>query len=243
MSEGALDRKKFEAIEAYVLGTMSAEERARFEQDMSSDAALRAEVELQRENMHAVELGGVERMLRSIAAEELSAERAPQESGKRYWMYAAAIVLLGIGAAWWSTRTPLNEQLYTEHFTPDPGLPVEMGVTADPAFADAMVAYKLGDYAEARTKWDRLLNDQPRNDTLIFYIASAALAEGDPDSAIKGFKQEAEDVSSPFHDKSRWYLFLSYVRAGRIADAQALRLDTDPVYGERVRSIIGRLKP
>jgi hypothetical protein len=243
MSEGALDRKKFEAIETYLLGTMAAEERARFEAEMKADAVLRAEVELQHENMMAVELGGMTRTLRSIAAEEQAADEGSQQAGgRRYWMYAAAILLIGIGAAWWFTRAPLNEQVFAEHFVADPGLPVEMGVTKDPVFADAMVAYKLGDYAEARHKWSELLITRPQNDTLSFYIASAALAAGDTEAAIAAFQGPANEPSSIFHGRSRWFLFLAYVRGDRIAEAEALQLNNDPVYGEGVRAILDQLK-
>jgi hypothetical protein len=235
MSEGALDRKKFETIEAYVLDTMSAEERVRFEQDLSADPALRAEVDMQRENMMAVELGGLTRTLRSLSAEENGVDE--RRSGPRYWMYAAAVVLLGIGATWWFTRPPLNERLFAQYFVADPGLPVEMGVANDPAFADAMVAYKLGDYPEARAKWSRLREQRPGNDTLDFYVASAALAVGDAEASITDLKRIVENSGSPFHDKSRWYLFLAYLHTDRSNDAWALGLENDPLYGEQVRTI------
>ena len=46
MSEGALDRPTFEAIESYVLERMTADERAAFEQRLTTDRALRDEVDL-----------------------------------------------------------------------------------------------------------------------------------------------------------------------------------------------------
>ncbi|MBL0036010.1 MAG: hypothetical protein IPP26_09620 [Flavobacteriales bacterium] len=63
MTQGTLDRNSFEAIEAYVLDRMHADERIRFEQRIAMDAALRAEVDLERDNIRAVELGGMSRML------------------------------------------------------------------------------------------------------------------------------------------------------------------------------------
>ena len=54
-----------------------------------------------------------------------------------------------------------------------------MGGTDNPAFHDAMVAYKLGEYREARGKWAPLLHVDPTNDTLRFYVGSASLAGGD----------------------------------------------------------------
>lgn len=236
MSQGVLDRSRFEAIEAYVLGTMSADERLRFEQDLGSDVALRAELALQRENIHAVELGGMARTLKSIAAETQVEEQHAKRGWSTYLKYAAVIAVIATGGIWLLTRTSANEDLFTEYYAADPGLPVAMSATDDPAFADAMVSYKEGKYAEARTKWSALLLQEPQNDTLHYYIASTALADGDADAAIKFFL--GVDASSSFHDKSRWFLFLAYVRSGRTADARAMGLEDDREYGERARSIL-----
>ena len=63
MSKAALRQERFETIEAYLLGTMGDAERLAFEQELASDADLRAEVEAQRENTLAVELGAFTRTL------------------------------------------------------------------------------------------------------------------------------------------------------------------------------------
>ena len=122
MSNGALDRPTFEAIESYVLDRMDALEREAFEQRLAGDATLRAEVELERENIRAVELGGVARLLKGIAAED--GAQASGTNWARYLKYAAMIAVLISGAIWWSMRPSLNERLFAEYFVADPGLPV-----------------------------------------------------------------------------------------------------------------------
>lgn len=236
MKQGTLDRPTFETIEAYVLERMPAEERARFERRLAEDTDLREEVELERENIQAVELGGLTRMLKGIAQEERTEEGASTR-WSAILKYAAVVAAIVTGAIWWMMRPSLNEKLFADHFTPDPGLPVAMGGTNDPAFADAMVAYKLGEFAEARTKWSTLLAREPANDTLLYYIANAWLAQGEPEKAIPMFASVVGTPSSVFHDRSRWFLYLAYVRNGELAKARALDLATDPTYGERVRAI------
>lgn len=240
MSDGVLDRSTFEAIEAYVLERMNAAERMAFEQRMAGDAALREEVELERENIRAVELGGVTRMLKGIVAE--GAARVNGANWSRYLKYAAAVAVLIAGAIWWSIRPPHHERLFTEHFAADPGLPVAMGTTAVPVFADAMVSYKEGRYAEARAKWSPLLQDEPMNDTLRYYMASAWLAEGDAAAAIPMLKSVSEEEASTFRVKAKWYLFLAYVRNGRTGDAMALGFADDPIHAERANAIKSELK-
>lgn len=240
MIEGTPDRPTFEAIEAYVLERMSPIERAAFEQRMAGDTSLRAEVELERENIQAVELGGLSHTLRAITTAE-RAEEGMSMQWTRVLKFAAMIAAIVTAAIWWVNRAPLNEQLYAEHFTPDPGLPVAMGITGAPAFADAMVAYKLGDFTEARTKWASLLAKDPTNDTLRYYIASAWLAENNTQQAVAMLEKLAQEPASVFHGRARWYLFLVYVHNGRTAEAKALNMQGDPVYADRVRSILARL--
>jgi hypothetical protein len=237
MSRAALDRPTFETIEAYVLDRMSAGERAAFEERLAGDEALRAEVVLERENIHAVELGGITRLLKEIGAEESKAKGAGGWSG--YLKYAAMFAVLATVSVWWLSRPNKAERLFAEHFVPDPGLPVAMGAVVDPAFSDAMVAFKLGHYAEARAKWTPLLQREQRNDTLLYYAASAALADDDADAAIPLFSDVGR--TSPFYGKSRWYLFLAYIRSGRVDDARAMDMPGDAVYGDRVRSILAEL--
>ncbi len=241
MIEGTLDRPTFEAIEAYVLERMSPDERAAFEQRMAADASLRAEVDLERENIQAVELGGLSRMLTGIAQQDRSDEESGPAKWTRVLKYAAMFAAIVTAAIWWVNRAPLNEELYAEHFTPDPGLPVSMGTTSEPAFADAMVAYKLGDYAEARTKWAPLLAQEPMNDTLRYYIASAWLAEKRTEQAVPMLEALVKEPASPFASRARWYLFLAYLREGEIVKGEALDLDKDPTYGERAQTILARL--
>jgi len=243
MSEGTLDRKRFESIEAYVMGRLSPADRERFELDMATDPALRKEVELQRDNTLAIELGGMDRLLKQVRSEQRDAPGTRDNGWTSYLKYAAAIALLIAGALWWMNKPTTNERLFAEHFVADPGLPVPMSSTDDAAFHDAMVAYKLGDHAEARGKWSALLNTKPDNDTLRYYIAQAAIAEGDADSAIPLLEQVVADASSVFSSKARWALFLAHLKRGDRAAMQALHLDDDAVYGDRARAILAALEP
>ncbi len=238
MSKEALGQSRFEAVEAYLLGTMSAADRTSFELELGADGELQTEVQLQRENMLAVEMGGMRQTLGAIMAEDR--ERS-SVTWPHYLKYAAAAAVLLIGALWWLTRPSLNERLYAEYHQADPGLPVPMSATRDPEFQDAMVAYKMGQYKEASSKWGKILAAAPGNDTLAYYIASAHLSAGDAAGAIPLFKIVGNSPSSVFRDKANWYLFLSYLHEGRFAEMRAMRLDQDSTYGERAAGILGKI--
>lgn len=242
MSEGALHKDRFEAIEAYLLGTMDPASRDLFEQEIGTDPTLRDEVELQRENTLAVELAGITRTLHAVRSAHH--DSAPSSFGGNWTMYlkyAAMLAVLVLGALWWYGQPAENERLFAEYYVEDPGLPVPMSAVGDPVFQDAMVAYKLGDLAEARTKWGNLLQLEPSNDTLLFYIANTYLSEGDAKAAIPLFQAVADAPSSAFHDKARWFLFLAYLHEGRLGELPDTTLVNDPAHGEQVRAIRSRI--
>lgn len=244
MSKAALRQDRFEAIEAYLLGTMSDTQQVAFELELTSDADLRAEVEAQRENTLAVELGAFTRTLASAAEAEGSKEDGSLRgsSWAPYLRYAAAVALVMGATLWFIGRPSANERLFAEHYVADPGLPVPMSATDDHVFQDAMVAYKLGDYAEARAKWAGLAQERPDSDTLRFYIACATLGEGDATAAVPLLKGVGDEGRSVFARKARWFLFLAYVKQDAVTEALAVPLDDDATYGERVRAIKAELR-
>ncbi|HNU55280.1 MAG TPA: hypothetical protein PKN30_01730 [Flavobacteriales bacterium] len=218
-----LDRDTFEAIEAYALGTMPAAEREHFEERLRTDPALRAELEQQRDHIRAVELGGLQRALKDIAQQQ--AASGNRRSWTPYLKVAAAVAVVMCAALWYALRPTTGERLYAAHFSPDPGLPVAMSAADDHAFQDAMVAYKLEDYAEARAKWSALLTERPQNDTLRYYTAMAALGAKEVRTAIPLLEAVRMDASSPFADQASWYLFLAYTHEGDTTNANTIRFD------------------
>ncbi len=240
MSGRTITQQQFEQLEAYILHRMEAAEKARFETMLEQDPVLRAAYEMQREHMLALELAGMEALLREMAAEP-EAKRSGGPGPGRWLKYAAAVVLLLAGGVWWATRPSATERAFAEHHWPDPGLPVPMHITKDPLFQDAMVAYKLGEAKEAADKWRSILALGPANDTLIYFIAQAELQLGDAAAAGQGFAVVAADSSSVFRAKARWYLYLALLRQGDFAGMDSLQMEQDPLYGERARDIRGQL--
>lgn len=241
MSAHDLDTERFETIEAFLLGKMTAEARTAFVAAMESDADLREEVEVQRDNMHAVELGVFTRVLHEVSAKNET--RSSTSHGWTQVLKYAAVVALCVGAAlWWMTRPTLNERLYAEYHVADPGLPVPMSISKDPVFHDAMVSFKMGEYEEARTKWAPLLQLDPGSDTLRYYTASALLEMDSTKEAVSLLEGIAADSSSQFSRKAQWYLFLTYLRTGRTDQLGTIHLDDDPIYGARVQAIKAQLR-
>ncbi len=237
----ALDKPTFERIEAYVLGRLSADERLAFEQRLATDAALRSEVDLERENIMAIELGGLQRVLKQVRAEQVT-EQGSGGSWISYLKYAAVVAVL-FGAAWWYiTRPNINERAFANHYAADPGLPVAMSAAHDHAFHDAMVAYKLGDNDEAITKWSALLKEKPSNDTLRYFIGCAELNADRADRAAPLLLSVADQQGSAFAAKARWFGFLALVRSGDLVTARAVPFAVDHPYATKAKMVLAELE-
>ena len=235
-----MDRGTFETIEAYVLDRMPPADRIAFEGRLERDPDLRDEVELQRENIHAIELGGFMRSVKEIISEQKESEPSGR-SWYRWIGYAASIAVMITIAVWWSLRQPVHERLFTEYFRPDPGLPVTMGIADDAAFSEAMILYKEERFEEAHTEWMALLQAEPSNDTLLFYSGISALAANGPSAAIAPLRSVAANDRSVFHERAQWYLFLAHVRIG---DVDAARESVQPLHAEeaaKARTILNEL--
>lgn len=243
MNQSILDRTRFERIETYLLDRMGLEERAHFQQELLEDPSLQAELELQRENTLAIELGGMDRQLKQLRAEHAEQPSASHGKWTGLLKYAAAVALLIGAALWYMARPNVNEKLYAEFHVADPGLPVPMSATSKPIFHDAMVDYKMGNFDKAIAKWQTQLADSPDNDTLRYYIAAAHLEAGELNAAIELYQGLVENSATTFRSKAEWYLFLAYLRAGNEAAVRATVVAPDSPYASRIVTIKERLGP
>ena len=99
-------------------------------------------------------------------------------------------------------------------FTPAPGLPTTLGATDYPEFAEGMVAYKLGDYAEARRWWLPLTGQDVANDTLNYYVGVSYLATTQTDSALFYLRRVADAPKTSYGSSARWYMALGHLQEG-----------------------------
>jgi len=107
-----------------------------------------------------------------------------------------------------------NQQLYATYFQPDPGLPTTMSSSTDFLFFEAMVFYKQGDYEKAITKWDPLLKEKPKNDTLNYFLGVAHLANENEDEAITFLQWASEHQQSRFLSDIYHYLGMAHLKQG-----------------------------
>ena len=102
-----------------------------------------------------------------------------------------------------------------------------MGVSDNYEFDKAMVDYKMGDYDKALKTWEGLLKDNANNDTLNYFIASAHLADNNPESSLAFFDKVIGSTNSVFLQDAQWYKALILLNKGNKQEAINLLQKTE----------------
>ncbi|MEQ9438256.1 MAG: tetratricopeptide repeat protein [Cyclobacteriaceae bacterium] len=251
-----MDELTFERIESYLQGTLTPAEREQFEADMRKDETLREEVTLQRQLISSIETESVRQLLENIHEENFSEvpveeeEETPvvpmQPRRRLPYMAVAASVALLVLAGWWffMQQSPSPESLYAAYFTPAAGLPTTLGYSENTDFAEGMVSYKMEEYAEAVQWWQPLLQADPTNDTLNYYLGVASLANEQAPEAIDYLTQVIETSSSVYNADAQWYLALAYLQNNEVEPAKALLTELsqrEGAYREQSRELLEEL--
>ncbi|WPP49743.1 tetratricopeptide repeat protein [Catalinimonas niigatensis] len=244
-----MDELLFEKIEAYLQGQLTPEERELFEANLAENEELAAEVTLQQELIHSIETESLRQLLEQIH-EENFAEETPVVSIQRqrflpYMAVAASLSLLVIGWWYFTSQQSSPTALYSAYFSPAAGLPTTLSYTRNAQFSEGMISYKLGDYAEAREWWQPLLEADPENDTLNFYVGIASLAEEQADLAIEYLNKVEENTLSVYHIDAQWYLALAYLQNEQPAKAKEILsslTEKESAYREESQEILSKLQ-
>ena len=232
-----ISQEMFEQIESYLLGRMDAVQRQAFEQAMANDVQLRNEVALQRKLIATVEAGSFIEQPGAGTSTTPAVPAPVRTMNRRWWYAAAAALIITIGATWWLRRTETASQdLYTQYFHADPGLPVAMSSTHAYTFYDGMVSYKEGKYKEATAMWTKLGNEKGFTDTLQYFIGVAHLNNNALPEANQYLLPVANNNTSVWKGKATWYLALSYIKVDN--RTEAVRWLTQLPNDERAKQLL-----
>lgn len=210
-----ISQEEFEQIEAYLNGQLSNEDMHIFEKKIENK-----EFKAKFEDIKTVLIGIETQTLKEQLNEfhkEFSSEQKPITQQVKvktlHWkkIAIAAILVIGLGS-FWIFNGNSNSRLYSEYFTPDPGLPTTMSSNANYEFYEAMVDYKQGNYNKATKKWKIMLATKPKSDTLNYFIGSALIADKKVNEAINFFKTVTELNNSSFKNEANYYLGLAQLK-------------------------------
>ncbi len=241
MNDSDITQELFERIEKYLLQKMSTEERLSFEKEMAVDPVLLGEVNIQRKLIKSVLTGSMKEQLESIHIE--TQKETEKKSNRALWMGLAAGVAILLATGLYLINSPdLNEQLFAENASIDPGLPVPMSASNNFAFHDAMVDYKNEQYEKAISKWQVLQKENPNNDTLTYYIGACYFNSKQYQKAITQFDEVNKNNTSVFRNKSQWYEVLSLLQTKQTERIEKIIPYSNSPYEQKILRIREALK-
>lgn len=203
------------------------------EEDMHKlDESLKANAGLDLKNKEEVEHYELVMSIKKLALKE-ELEQIHQKRKSRFkirWVKYAAMAAGVLLAVFYFLKP--KEDLYQTYFYTDAGLPVVMGLNTNLAFAKAMNAYKMGNYAEAQEQFTSLAKEKPGNDTLNYYIAMSSLNQNKSDLGVRELEQIGS--SSVFYDKALFFRALVDIKNNNKKDAQELLSKSKHPHAERL---------
>jgi len=234
---------KNELMEQYLLGQLTGELLAAFEEKLASDAAFRQEVALEKailKNLRkvgrqewALKLENFHQEMESAGAEEtpvipLKRPIASEDkfySKKVFFAIAATIVLLLLATIILITiNNKTNPQsIFVAYYEPYPSveqvtrnLPNNIVTERTKAFG----FYNNGNYSEAIKSFNSILANG-EDEVVLFYLGNAYLSANKPQEAENTFISYLHKYKE-FEVESKWYLGLSYLKQEKVKQARQL---------------------
>ncbi|MCB0400189.1 MAG: tetratricopeptide repeat protein [Winogradskyella sp.] len=220
-----ITQEEFENIEAYLNHSLSKDDLLIFENRLQKEEGFASKVDDIKTILSGIETQALKEQLDKFHDEMPSTVKDTDvfEPKVKYLQWrkiaVAAALIIAAGSFWFLNRNS-NEQLYAEFYSPDPGLPTTMSSTDNYEFYEAMVAYKQGHYEDALNTWTNQLKTKVGNDTLIYFVGSALLADKKESEAISYLKEVTNNDDSVFKNDAFYYLGLAYLKEGNIEQAK-----------------------
>ncbi|MBK5213272.1 MAG: hypothetical protein JJE55_06400 [Flavobacteriaceae bacterium] len=133
------------------------------------------------------------------------------KSGNNLLKYVATfIILIGLGSLLVFNNLNSSSKLYSKYYQEDVGLPVFMSSNSRVLFNESMNAYKDDDFKSSLNGFEKLLQNNPKNDTLNYYLGCSYLEINELEKSILSFQKV--DDNSVFKEKSEFRLALVYLK-------------------------------
>lgn len=214
----------FEMLDRYNDGLVSVAEKIKIEEKLLKDSMWQEEWALLQGMVYTIQEAGESEMREKFQAwrEPRLDSTSPAKASIRFLtshrIAAGIAILAGLGLAiclyaLFAKDSP-DSQLFAQHFGPAPGLPIKSGKTE--WYRNANQFYRDGDYSESAKIYGKLsrTHEYAMNDTVLFYLGAAELANGNSGKAISPFNTVLSMSLSDFRQRTEWYLSLAYLSEG-----------------------------
>lgn len=230
-----------ELIDSYLLGKLNNAQQDSFDERLKADSEFLKMYKEQKAIAGIIEEYNLKKSLDEYHSE---IKDEPEKKWLTPGLFAlAASLLLLIGVSSWAIFYTGNssQKLFSENFRPDPGLPTTMGTVSQYEFYYGMVSYKRKEYNEAILRWEPLYAADPKNDTLVYFLGVANLANGNARQAENYLKLANENPESAFFQDILYYLALAYLKENKIEEAKEILAETNSSAGIELLKQIRKL--
>ncbi|MFD0964812.1 tetratricopeptide repeat protein [Pseudofulvibacter geojedonensis] len=128
----------------------------------------------------------------------------------------AASVILLIGAFFFFSHSPNNQELFNEYYNTYPNIYTQKGSENEnkTIFEKTMILYDAKQYSLAKQNFEVIAAKNTLSDAESFYYGATLLELKNTKQAIQQFNGIAND--SPLYKDAQWYLALSYIQVNNI---------------------------
>ncbi len=218
-----------EIIDKYLRGELDAEQMESFSKSLESDITLQKKVSLRKLVIAGINQSYAEELKSKLVDFDHSLEN--KKTFKWSWRMAAVFaVLIVAGAAFYFTVQSPNP---LDFDIDEPGLPNSMGTDTEVALNNAMSVFKASDYESSSKAFGKLLTENPKNDTLLYFSGLCDFRSGNPKLAIQKWNQVKEP--SIYFIKTEYRLAIAYWSIGDETTAVELLRKVEKVENSALR--------
>lgn len=206
-------------IDRYLQNELTEEEVLEFRSRMENEPAFTEKVNQVRLMLLGIAETGLEEKMNEFHQKIPQAPEKGRVFRLRYLAIAASVAVILSLTVWLFLLQNNRDDLYSEYFTPDPGLMTAMGSTDNYDFEKAMVSYRSGEYREAIDSWKVQLQSNPASDTICYFLGAAYQANDNIDSAKIYLSKIAAQTASSFYKDANWYMALLCLQTDQRSEA------------------------
>lgn len=210
-----------ELIEKYFEKNLSEEEKIRFDKMLIEDVDFKNEFEFYSELKNAVTVSERQKIKKEIQQFE-AIEDKPVFTLKRYFPYAAILLIMVSFWVYFVINRPNNDNLYLTYFEAYPNIEIS-NTRSEPneksVIDDAFIAYDTEDFKKANELFDLALKIS-NTDYIQFYKAISLMKLNQHKEALKLF--EVTNWTTSYKEKSMWFQSLCYLKLNQTKEAKTM---------------------
>lgn len=230
-------------IDRYLSGAMSSSERQAFEQELTTNAELREQVQLQRSMQqflqHKEERQELQQKLTQTGGDFFQIRQARPRLWVRWAAGSAAAAAVVLLVVW---QFLLQPSLYDTYADFPPLTLTEKSADTPVDWSQTEAAFNGGDYATAAEQLAQYLQTYPDDQQAQLYLGIARMELGQAEEANELFRQLA-DASADIRPYAIWYRALNYLKADKKDNCRAVLEaipQASPFY-EEAQELLGKL--